>query len=69
MLNNLSLIQHLLRSEKKSVLPASALALSTALLMAKRTDELRHSGGSPTAKVDSHLNELDCLIDTRKETI
>ena len=31
------------------MLPASALALSTALLMAKRTDELRQIGGSPTA--------------------
>ena len=35
---------------KWSVLPASALALSTALLMANRTEELRASGGSPTAE-------------------
>jgi hypothetical protein len=38
-----------LQRGKYSVLPASALALSTALLTAKRTEELRAIGGSPTA--------------------
>ena len=38
-----------LHREKNSVFPASALALSTALLTAKRTEELKASGGSPTA--------------------
>ena len=44
--NNIIVILH---REKCSVLPASALALSTALLTAKRTEELRAIGGSPTA--------------------
>ena len=39
-----------LHREKNSVFPASALALSTALLIANRTEELRASGGSPTAE-------------------
>ena len=40
---------NVLHREKYSVLPVSALALSTALLTAKRTEELRAIGGSPTA--------------------
>jgi hypothetical protein len=38
-----------LQREKYSVLPASVLALSTALLTAKSTEELRAIGGSPIA--------------------
>ena len=47
-LNNINIIV-ILHREKCSVLPALALALSTALLTAKRTEELRAIGGSPTA--------------------
>lgn len=51
---------HSLHREKYSVFPASALALSTALLMANRTEELRASGGSPTARENYQAVTIYC---------
>ena len=46
------------------MLPASALALSTALLTANRTEELRARGGSPTANKNRSLtNENTHLVE------
>ena len=62
----IKIITVILHREKCSVLPASALALSTALLTAKRTEELRAIGGSPTAsKQKQKDNELHAKVQNR----